>query len=142
MYKRQRHVSSILTAINCPPAGCGRLVVYASVKKVTQGEQKNVALTLANEKSKLVVVVDDDIDVFDENQVLWAIATRSQAWRDVDIIRGLRGTPLDPSIYDPPTHDCMIIDATRPTRPTDPPFHSVTKVPDEVMQRIKLDEYL
>ena len=142
LYDRVRHVSSILTAINCPPAGCGRLVVYAAVKKVTQGEQKNVALTLANEKSKLVVVVDDDIDVFDENQVLWAIATRSQAYRDVDIIRGLRGRPLDPSIYDPPTHDCMIIDATRPTRPTDPPFHSVTKVPDEVMQRIKLDEYL
>jgi 2,5-furandicarboxylate decarboxylase 1 len=142
LYDRVRHVSPILKDINLPTAGCGRLIVYASVKKVTEGEQKNVSLTLANEKSKIVVVVDDDINVFDENEVLWAIATRVQAGKNIEIIKGLRGTPIDPSIYDPPTHDCMIIDATRPTRPTDKPFCSVTKVPDEIMQRINLDEFL
>jgi 2,5-furandicarboxylate decarboxylase 1 len=47
---------------------------------------------------KLVVVVDDDIDVYDESDVLWAIATRVQADRDVFVIPGARAKPLDPSL--------------------------------------------
>jgi 2,5-furandicarboxylate decarboxylase 1 len=135
MYRRVRQVSPLVTAINMPIGGCGRLVVYASMKKIVEGEQKNIALTLATEKSKVVVVVDEDIDVYDEKQVLWAIATRMQAGRDVEIIRGTRGTPLDPSIYDPPTHDVMIIDATIHL---DRRFHSVSKVPDAVMKRVSI----
>lgn len=139
MYKRVQMLTPLVTAINMPPGGCGRLIVYASMKKVMEGEQKNVALTLATEKTKIVVIVDEDIDVFDESQVLWAMATRMQAGRDVDIIRGVRGTPLDPSIYDPPTHDVMIIDATvRPDRRGG----SVSKVPDDVMKRISLEKLI
>ena len=36
---------------------------------------------------KLVIVVDDDIDVFDESDVMWAVATRMQADRDLVIDR-------------------------------------------------------
>jgi UbiD family decarboxylase len=46
---------------------------------------------------KRVVVVDQDVDIFDERQVNWAIATRCQPDRDVVIISGARGSDLDPS---------------------------------------------
>jgi 3-polyprenyl-4-hydroxybenzoate decarboxylase len=41
--------------------------------------------------------VDDDIDVFDESDVLWAMATRVQADRDLVVISGSLGAILDPS---------------------------------------------
>jgi 2,5-furandicarboxylate decarboxylase 1 len=44
------------------------------------------------------VVVDDDIDVFNGEQVEWAIATRVQGDRDLIIIPGARAKPLDPSL--------------------------------------------
>ena len=50
---------------------------------------------------KQVIVVDDDIDVYDPTQVEWAVATRVQPDRDVIIVPGTRTKPLDPSI--PPT---------------------------------------
>jgi 3-polyprenyl-4-hydroxybenzoate decarboxylase len=62
---------------------------------------------------KLVIVVDEDIDVFDEEQVLWAVATRMQADRDVLIVDSAMGTLLDPSATDAITAK-MGIDATRP----------------------------
>jgi len=46
---------------------------------------------------KLIVVVDEDIDVFNEQQVLWAIATRFQADRDIYMQPGLPCNLLDPS---------------------------------------------
>jgi len=60
-----------------------------------------------------VVVVDDDIDIFDEEQVLWAIVTRMQADRDVFTVPDAMGTLLDPSASDAMTAK-MGIDATKP----------------------------
>ena len=61
---------------------------------------------------KLVVVVDDDIDVRHEEDVLWAIATRFQADRDMFVIPHLPGSLLDPSSKDGLTAR-LAIDATR-----------------------------
>ena len=65
---------------------------------------------------KHVVVVDEDIDVFDGMDVEWAIATRVQADEDVTIISGARSKPLDPSLTiipgKIPTTAKMGIDAT------------------------------
>jgi UbiD family decarboxylase len=63
---------------------------------------------------KLVVVVDDDIDVFDESDVLWAVATRMQADRDLVVISGSLGAMLDPSADDRGVTAKLGIDATRP----------------------------
>jgi 2,5-furandicarboxylate decarboxylase 1 len=49
-----------------------------------------------------VVVVDEDIDVFNPTEVEWAIATRVQADRDVMIVTHARGKPLDPSLLPTP----------------------------------------
>src|SRR4029453_15283403 len=61
---------------------------------------------------KLAVVVDDDIDVRDEREVLWAIATRFQADRDLVGMGGPPGSLLDPSSTGGVTAR-MAIDATR-----------------------------
>src|ERR1051326_8297716 len=67
------------------------------------GEGKNALLAaLSVMDLKHVVVVDDDIDVFDPTEVEWAIATRVQADRDVMIVTHARGKPLDPSLAPTP----------------------------------------
>jgi UbiD family decarboxylase len=62
---------------------------------------------------KLVIVVDDDIDVFDESDVLWAIATRVQADRDLLVVSGSLGAILDPSAGPDGLTAKLGIDATR-----------------------------
>src|SRR5262252_3002175 len=67
------------------------------------GEGKNALLAaLSVMDLKHVVVVDDDIDIFDPNDVEWAIATRVQGDRDVFIIPEARAKPLDPSLRPTP----------------------------------------
>ncbi len=67
-----------------------------------------------NHYLKLVIVVDDDIDVFDESDVLWAMATRVQADRDLVVISGSLGAILDPSASPDGLTAKLGIDATRP----------------------------
>ena len=87
-----------------------------SIKKQA-GEGKNALLAaLSVMDIKHVVVVDDDIDVFNPTEVEWAIATRVQGDKDVMIIPGARAKPLDPSLYitpgQVPTGAKVGIDAT------------------------------
>ncbi len=65
-----------------------------------------------------VIVVDDDIDVFDPTEVEWAIATRVQGDKDVMVVGNARAKPLDPSLPQGygvvPTGAKVGIDATIP----------------------------
>src|SRR4029434_3044401 len=63
---------------------------------------------------KLVIVVDDDIDVFDESDVMWAVATRMQADLDRVTIGGSLGALLAPSADERGVTAKLGIDATRP----------------------------
>ena len=84
--------------INVTIGGCAMWHAVISVKKQA-GEGKNAALAaLSVMDMKHVVVVDDDIDVYNPVDVEWAIATRVQADRDVFVIPGARAKPLDPSL--------------------------------------------
>ncbi|MCJ2540523.1 MAG: UbiD family decarboxylase, partial [Candidatus Thermoplasmatota archaeon] len=46
---------------------------------------------------KRVIVVDEDVDPFDDHAVEWALATRFQADKDILVVEGARGSSLDPS---------------------------------------------
>ncbi|MBM3358338.1 MAG: UbiD family decarboxylase [Betaproteobacteria bacterium] len=84
--------------INVTIGGCAMWHAVISVKKQA-GEGKNALLAaLSAMDMKHVVVVDDDIDVFNATDVEWAIATRVQGDRDVFVIPGTRAKPLDPSL--------------------------------------------
>lgn len=47
--------------------------------------------------TKQVIVVDDDVDIFDTNDVMWAVATRMQPEKDIVLIPGAKGAILDPT---------------------------------------------
>ena len=65
----------------------------------------------AHTSMKQIVIVDEDIDVFDDRDVEWAIATRFQA--RVIVLHDVRGSSIDPSARDGITL-IMGIDATKP----------------------------
>lgn len=98
-----------------PKSGTCRLHAYIAARRPAPGLARLVAAAaLGDDLSlKLVVVVDDDVDVHSDSDVLWAMATRMQAEADVDVLRNAMGAILDPSNNNGLT-DKMIIDATRP----------------------------
>ena len=85
--------------------------------------------------TKLIIVVDDDINPTDLNEVLWAVVTRANFDTSVNIVQGCWGSRLDPSL--PPekrekgdlTHSAMIIDACKPFywRDRFPPVNKASK---------------
>jgi UbiD family decarboxylase len=101
--------------------GGGALHAVLSVDKPYEGFGKYAGVavlgTTAGRGIKQVIVVDDDIDPADPVQVEWAIATRVQPHRDIEIFSELPGIILDPSLprggQRPPLTSKMIIDATR-----------------------------
>lgn len=109
------HLSNV-TQVSYPKSGTCRLHAYIAMRNPTVGQQKNAAMiAFAEDLSlKLVVVVDDDVDIFNDQDVFWAMATRMQADEDIDIIRNAFGAILDPSNHAGRTAK-MIIDATRPS---------------------------
>lgn len=115
--------------------------IFISMKKMSEGDPGRAAAAALTElHAKHVFVFDDDIDIFNPTEILWAIATRVQADRQVAILPPLfTGNYLDPTVIDGTKTSCMIVDATRPV---DCPFSPVSKCPDEAMQRIKLEKYI
>ncbi len=104
--------------INVTLGGCAFWHAVISIRK-QPGEGKNALLAaLSVMDLKHVVVVDDDIDVFDPTEVEWAIATRVQGDKDVMIVGNARAKPLDPSLPQGygvvPTGAKVGIDATIP----------------------------
>ena len=115
--------------------------VFISMKKMSEGDPgRAAAAALTFDHTKNVFVFDDDIDVFNATDILWALATRVQPHRQVSILQPLfRGNFLDPSLVDEIKTSGMIVDATRPL---DRPFSPVSKCPDDAMERIKLEDYI
>lgn len=97
-----------------PASGC-RYHVVIQLDQKHEGEAKNAmfAAFTSSTEVKHVVVVDTDIDIYDMQDVEWAIANRVQAARDVFIIPNAMGNKLDPSSRNG-TSDKMGIDATIP----------------------------
>jgi len=135
-----------VTAVHYPKSGTCLLHCYVSVKDPAPGEASNIAAAAIgdNLSLKLVLVVDHDIDVFNEEEVIWAMATRFQADTDTDIIKVGMGAILDPSNHAGQTAK-LIIDATRKKNPF-PRRHSLPaaaidmarQLVDEILSRKKV----
>ncbi|HIW71484.1 MAG TPA: UbiD family decarboxylase [Candidatus Levilactobacillus faecigallinarum] len=92
-----------------PPAGGGKLMTIMQIHKddeADEGIQRQAALLAfsAFKELKTVILVDEDVDIFDMNDVMWTVNTRFQADQDIVVLPGMRNHPLDPSErpqYDP-----------------------------------------
>lgn len=83
-------------------AGGGKYMAVMQFKKSIpsdEGRQRQAALLAFSAFSELkhVFLVDEDVDIFDTNDVLWAMNTRFQGSLDTVFIEGVRCHPLDPS---------------------------------------------
>jgi UbiD family decarboxylase len=87
-------------AVYVPPSSGGMFNVRVALETRAPGDPRNaiaaVFSSLVNVKH--VFVVDPDVDVFSDEQMEWALATRFQADRDLVVQSGLRAIPLDPSL--------------------------------------------
>src|SRR5262244_3549460 len=130
--------------INVTLGGCAFWHAVISIKKQA-GEGKNALLAaLTAMDMKHVVIVDDDIDVFDATDVEWAIATRVQGDKDIVIIPGARAKPPDPRlpVAPPgvvPTGAKVGVDATIPEGV---PRERYERIAYAYADRAKINDYL
>lgn len=87
----------------CHEAGGSRLLTIVSIKQRYPGHARQAGMVAAYCHAgaylgRYVIVVDDDIDVTNTNDVLWALTTRSNPEVDIEIIRRSWSGPLDPII--------------------------------------------
>ncbi len=132
-----------LHAIHAPDSTCGVASAYISLRNAQPGQAQALGELAIQTVPllKLVVVVDDDIDVFVESQVLWAVVTYA------DIDQGIRVHRPAASMQSwarsgfatSNWSGSVVIDATRPAQFA---FGARSEVPREVMERVRLADYL
>ncbi|HWO42779.1 MAG TPA: UbiD family decarboxylase [Candidatus Eisenbacteria bacterium] len=123
-----------------PPAQ--RFMIVVAIKQRYPGHAKQAALVACQchpgaYLGRYVVVVDEDIDITNLNEVVWAICTRSDPVTSVDILRRTWSGPLDPII--PPgrkgTNSRMIIEAVRPYEWRDR-FPEISQISDDTRDKV------
>ena len=137
LYRAVRAMVPTVKSVRVPaPFTC-----YVSIEQRISGQAKNAILAVlgADLYMKRVVVVDHDVDVFNDRQMSWAIATRCQPDRDIVIITNTRGSDLDPSTREDGNTSKWGVDATaKPSLAAYTPRH---RIPKEVWQRINLKDF-
>jgi UbiD family decarboxylase len=103
-------------AVCCTASSGGMYNVRVSLRQRYPGEARNAiaAVFCSTGDVKHVFVVDQDIDVFSDEQIDWALATRFQADRDIVVASGFRCVPLDPSLQGSRTGAKAGFDCTKP----------------------------
>jgi len=141
LYKKIKEVVDSTVAVHLPVSGTARYHAYIQIKKTNEAEPRTViAAALSSDfRIKHVIVVDEDIDIYDEEQVLWAVATRSQWDKDLMVLPNMMGSILDPSTEFISTTKGGI-DATKPADPHK--FSERLALPSSVLERMKLEDFL
>ena len=119
-----------------PPAGWFQGLAIVSIKKRYPGQAKKVMMGLWGmgqlALTKMIVVVDSDVNVHNVNEVIWAITTRSDAARDTTIINNTPTDTLDPASPKVNLGSKLGIDATQKT--LEEGFER------EIQEEVKVDE--
>lgn len=113
MKKFTTYVSKGVIDVHIPPYGAGFLALV-KLKKKNPGEPKNVAMaammTYVNIKN--VIVVDEDVDIYNPADIMWALSSRVVPERDIFYIPNSQGHELDLSSDSRGVQTKMGIDAT------------------------------
>jgi 2,5-furandicarboxylate decarboxylase 1 len=114
IFQRLQEMVPNVVALNYPNSGT-HFHAYVSLKKTAEGQARHALMLLLGLDSyiKLAVAVDDDVDIYDEAEVLWALATRFQADTDMFVVPKVFCNRLDPSSIDGMAAK-MALDATAP----------------------------
>ena len=142
------HASLLATARSAVPQvtrvgwfqGGGPTTTVVAMKKSADGQPMRAAMAMmsAGNLIKQVIVVDDDIDVFDAQSVMWAVSTRVRAGEDLTVLKGLQGSLLDPSHPGFGTTTGFVIDATWGMDQVHP---AVARVPEEAIAKYPITRY-
>ena len=112
----RRNLPNVIS-VHVPTITCGALMAIIQMKKTAEGQpQQAIMAALGTETyCKIVVVVDEDVDIFNLADVMWAVATRVRADRDLVFVHRVMGAILDPT-SDPVDNTLtkVGIDATKP----------------------------
>ncbi len=136
LYRAVRAIVPSVTAVRVPaPYSC-----YVAIEQRISGQAKNAILAVlgADMYIKRVVVVDHDVNVFDDREVAWALGTRCQADRDITVISNTRGSDLDPSTDSDGYTAKWGVDAT--AKPSLAEYTPRNRIPRDVLERIDLDK--
>jgi len=122
-------------------SGCGVQHVYAQIRKTVEGQGKSAAVAALTSffGLKHAFVFDEDVNIFDEREVLLALATRFQADRGLVMLPGMTGSPLDPSSPEGTTTCKAGFDCTKPLGK---PFAERLSIPEEVLGQIDPLEFV
>ncbi|MBI2985960.1 MAG: UbiD family decarboxylase [Deltaproteobacteria bacterium] len=125
-------------------------VVFVSIEKRAEGEGKWAALAAMTRSynAAFVIVVDDDVDVFDDKRLWWAIGSRVVPDQNIDMITRVTGHHLSPVAYNEareplveggPMQTRVIIDATKPLHI---PFSTAIEPAWDLYNSMKVEDYI
>ncbi len=113
------------------PGGCSWLHAVIKIKKqnIDDGKKAIQAAFRGHRSLKHCIIVEEDIDIYDSNDVEWCLATRFQANKDAVVLPNVRGSSLDPSgdlTEGKKARTCKVgLDATIPRKTTGKGFKKV-----------------
>ena len=131
-----------LQKVYMPVSGTGRYHAYIQLKNPGPGEARQVimrALDVRGDLVKHIFVFDEDVDIFNPRDVMWAIATRTQWGRDVLIFPDTKTVALDPSCGPESIGDIGGIDCTKPWGEA---YEERVGVEPAVQNKIKLEDFV
>ncbi len=135
-----KQVAPSLANVHVPTSG-RRFHAYFQFNNPAAGEVRDaLAAALSYRRTKMAIAVDGDIDLFDDSEIMWALATRVQWDRDVIELTGMSGSPSDPSWpKGAETISKAGIDATMPPKLSDGPplIAPQSRVTDEVLGKAR-----
>ena len=119
-----------IKAVHLPPSGCCRFACFLSLKKEQENDPRRAGMMVFPEieNLKVLVVFDEDVDIFNEREAWWAMITRTHWERDFEMISRVQAFRKWFG------HAVCIIDATRPDIPD---FPQKNTIPSAAIQALK-----
>lgn len=137
-----RMIHPEIVDINLPVEACFHNLAIVSIRKRYPGHAKKVMFALWSmgmlSLTKVVIVVDDDVNVHDMREVIWAVTTRFDPSKDVVIIPDSPIDALDHSTYRPSLGGKLGIDATKKWKEEgyEREWPEVVEMDEEVKRRV------
>ncbi|MBI2861063.1 MAG: UbiD family decarboxylase [Chloroflexi bacterium] len=145
-YDAVKRVVPTVQAVHIFPSASSFVFAGVCIRKRVPGEGVLAGMMAIGDPAiKGALVVDEDIDIFNEQEALWAAGTRVVADQDIHTMPRILGAHLDPTTYDEtrlkrgPMLTKVVIDATKPVGL---PFSTRITPPKDLWESMKLADYV